>query len=165
MIALHPKRPANQPKMPTQSKPSNSRALGPPLGPNKELTEFQQEYRDRIAWLIFKGHKPRAISRQLSDDKKIERKLYYWAADDPDFQQRIARLCHGEMVLGLPDVTRGLVRRGASGRPDGARLLMEAMGFHNPRVQHEHSGEVTIKMDMPRPTPVEEDVPDAEVVE
>lgn len=70
------------------------------------------------------------------------------------------------MAAGLIPITDALIRRAAKGRPDAIKLAYEASGFHNPRVKHDHSGEINIKLDMPRPKQVESgEVVDAEVVE
>ena len=69
-----------------------------------------------------------------------------------------------EMLLALVPATRALGQRAARGRPDAAKLLFEATGFHNPRVKHDHSGEIKIKLEIPRPA-FESDVVDADVVD
>lgn len=53
------------------------------------------------------------------------------------------------MDLGQTTVAVG--RRGRRGRIDAAKLIYETTGFHNPKVKHEHSGDINIKIDMPRP--------------
>jgi hypothetical protein len=56
-----------------------------------------------------------------------------------------------------------------TGKPDAVKLVFEATGFYSPRVQHEHSGDINIKLQIPRPAgEIEasaEDVTDADVVE
>jgi hypothetical protein len=62
-----------------------------------------------------------------------------------------------------------LRRRASRGNPTAIRLLFEATGFHNTKVKHEHSGDITVKLEgIPRPEPVVEedhDIVDAEVVD
>lgn len=74
----------------------------------------------------------------------------------------------GEMMMGLIPATEALTRRAAKGRPDAIKLLYEASGFHNPRVKHEHSGDIKITLEsVPRPTfqSDDDDVVDADVVD
>lgn len=84
---------------------------------------------------------------------------------DPRIAQGVAAAAKVDLLVGLKPVVRAMVRRGARGRMDAARIILEASGFHNPRVKHEHSGEVTIKLDMPRPKFEQDEIVDADVVE
>ena len=86
---------------------------------------------------------------------------------DDRFHAMVSAAAHGEMVEGLIPATQALGKRAARGRPDAIKLLFEASGFHNPRVKHEHSGDINIHLDMPRPERVvdEDQVVDAEVVD
>jgi hypothetical protein len=69
-------------------------------------------------------------------------------------------------MVGLVPATHALAGRAARGRPDAIKVLFEASGFHNPRVRHEHSGEIKIKLDMPRPAfGSDDEVVDADVVD
>ncbi len=93
---------------------------------------------------------------------RLKRQVYKLAATQAQLQEEIALEARGQMVLGLPDATQALVRRASRGRMDAIKTLYEATGFHNPKVQHEHSGEIKIKVEgVKRPEPVV----DAEVVE
>lgn len=76
----------------------------------------------------------------------------------------------GELLSGLEGAAEALVRRAHRGRPDAIKLLFEATGFHNPRIKHEHSGDIKLTLDLPRPgvaSPpgLPEPVVDADVVE
>jgi hypothetical protein len=87
-----------------------------------------------------------------------------------------ALAARGQMILALPGITEALIKRAQRGRPDAIKLIFEASGFHNPKMQHEHSGEVDLRIvQVPRPAPVDntpnarpqidEPIVDAEVVE
>lgn len=78
----------------------------------------------------------------------------------------------------LPAMGEALAKRAKRGRVDAIRLALEVTGVHNPRVRHEHSGDISISLKMPRPAEVsnqtageaaqaleEGNVVDAEVVE
>lgn len=82
-------------------------------------------------------------------------------------------MLEGGITEAIPEITEALVRRATRGRPDAIKLALEIAGIHNPRVSHEHSGDITVTLaSVPRPEPVvnpnaqlEEPVVDAEVVE
>jgi hypothetical protein len=85
---------------------------------------------------------------------------------DAIFQARIAEQAKAEMHMGLVGAGRGLAKR-AGRRTDAARLLLEVTGLHVPHQKVEHSGDITIKMDLPRPRSVDvtsEEIPEATVV-
>lgn len=137
------------------------------------LTEREEGFREAIAELIFLGHQPHEIAKMVYPEDEVKRKrlrnkLRRWVREDADFHARVAARAHGEMVVGLGPSVRALVRRASRGNPQALKLLFEASGFHNPKMKHEHSGEVKIKLEMPRPPVVEDEagpVTDAEVVE
>lgn len=127
-----------------------------------------------MADLVYGGLAPKDIARKLAPEDPKRRKLIRAQArrlirSDTDFQQRVAMRAQEEMLVGLGPTIRGLLRRSSRGRTDAAKLILEASGFHNPRVKHEHSGDIKVSIDMPRPKAVEsesgEDIPDADVVE
>jgi hypothetical protein len=112
------------------------------------------------------GRAPRRRRRNFVEE------CYGLAAHDPRFQEAIATRARGQLIWHLNDVVQALVRRASTGgaRVDAMKLALEASGFHNPRVQHEHSGEITVKLDIPRPPVLDdegrpEQVVDADVVE
>lgn len=125
----------------------------------EELTKEEQrtdKFKDLISGLIFKGVTPGTIAKALHPDDEEERskmrntirKMVY---RDADVQARIAEHAHGRMIMALGTVTEALIRRAERGRPDAIKLLFEASGFHNPRVKHDHSGNISITLNMPRP--------------
>jgi hypothetical protein len=84
-------------------------------------------------------------------------------------QQELAMVGRSELMGAVPGAAAGVGRMSKRGRTDAAKLIFEATGFHNPRVKHEHSGDVSITLNIPRPQPVVNedgyDVVDADVVE
>jgi hypothetical protein len=82
----------------------------------------------------------------------------------------IASTAKSQMVMDLLPATKALGRRAKKGRPDAIKLLFEASGFHNSKVKHEHSGDIAVTLNMPRPPArvdheADPDIVDAEVVE
>lgn len=82
-------------------------------------------------------------------------------------KEAIARQAQGDMLMGLPGSVNALNRRAHKGNVPAIKLHLEASGLHNPRVKHEHSGEIKVTMDIPRPTMEQDaiDIPEADVVE
>jgi hypothetical protein len=95
-------------------------------------------------------------------EKKMRQILRRWRTE-AGFQSMILQATKGELHLNLGAITSGLARRAKAGRPDAAKLALEFSGAHNPRMQHEHSGDIAIHLELPRPKAI--DVPEAEVVE
>lgn len=81
----------------------------------------------------------------------LYRKLRRIALNNPLVAQGIAEEARLHLMVGLPKASEALAARAGRGRPDAIKLMYEASGFHNPRVQHEHSGEIKVKLEMPRP--------------
>jgi tRNA(Ile2) C34 agmatinyltransferase TiaS len=85
---------------------------------------------------------------------------------DEELQADLAAAGHAAVMEQIPEVTKAVVRRAIKGNIPAAKLAMEASGFHNPRVKHEHTGDIKVTIDnAPRPPVVQDDVVDAEVVE
>jgi hypothetical protein len=130
-----------------------------------ELSRAQQV----VIMAMADGYKPNDIARKLAkgDPAKAKRwrgRIRTWLAQDPTFKQAIGLAAQAQLVSDILPATAALGRRAARGRTDAIRLLYEASGFHNPKVQHnhEHSGTIDINLKMGgRPEPVV----DAEVVE
>lgn len=139
----------------------------------KSLTPEEERFREAAADLVIQGRSPSEIAKKLHPDdpaarKTLRSKLWRLVRNDADFHRRIGERAHAKLVLGLGPTVEGIVRRAEKGNPQAAKLVLEASGFHNPKMQHEHSGEVSIKLDLPRPPAIEstaEPVQDAEVVE
>jgi hypothetical protein len=98
--------------------------------------------------------------------KRWRQRLRTWA-NEPDFQQLIAQYVHGMQILDMGPIIRALTRRAEKGNIPAIKLAMESSGYYNPRVQHEHSGDISITIrNAPRPAPTEDTaIVDAEIVE
>jgi hypothetical protein len=118
-----------------------------------------------------KGLTPGEIAKQLAKGdqrlaKKYRAKIRRMLAKDPILHRAIVEHAQGTLRASLPGAMSAAGRRAQRGRMDAVRFVSESTGFHNPRVQHEHSGEVKIKLDMPRPQFVDtESVADDHVIE
>ena len=64
----------------------------------------------------------------------------------------------GGLMGELPAMGAALSRRAKRGRVDAIKLALEVTGVHNPRVKHEHSGDISISLNMPRPPVVENNI-------
>lgn len=131
------------------------------------------EARSALAELVGKGRSPSEIAKAVFPDdpvkqKSMRSKVRRLVRTDQHFQQMVAQVAQGELVQGLGPATAALRRRAGRGNPTSIRLLLEATGFYNPRVKHEHSGDIKITLDLPRPPAVDgkaEEIQDAEVVD
>ena|ERR1700742_86284 len=113
--------------------------------------------------LLRKGYSPEQIACKLDSSKgkryrKIKGEILRAIAASPEFQAEQAEMAQGAMIMGVAPVAEAVVKRGKRGRVDAAKLIFEASGFHNPRVKHEHSGDISISLNMPRPPAVENDI-------
>jgi hypothetical protein len=117
---------------------------------------------------VMEGRSIAQMSRSLERKDKARYRKWHKILVQTMLMPEVTQQIHGTAMAyalqDLPEVVAAVGRRGKTGRMDAARWLGEVTGFHNPRVRHEHSGEITIKMDMPRPVR-EENVIDAAVVE
>jgi hypothetical protein len=140
--------------------------------PKSTLTPYQA----RVAELIADGTPPAELARRLArGDKKKARRLRarfrYWVYNNVEFQTRLLAQAKGEAALQATAAMPAVGRRAQRGRVDAAKLLLEVSGMHNPKVQHEHSGDIKVTLaTMPRPKAVEtvdgnDEVVDAEVVD
>lgn len=86
--------------------------------------------------------------------------------NDPLMQKAIVERAQAQSLAAMPAAMNAAGKRAARGRMDAVKFLGEASGIHNPRVKHEHSGEVKIKLDMPRPMfRVDADLDDANIAD
>lgn len=125
--------------------------------------------RDRYMSLVRKGFSPEQIACKLDSSRgrryrKIRGEVLRTIATDIEFQAEMAAQAQGTLIMGVPPVAEALVKRGKRGRTDAAKLIFEASGFHNPKVKHEHSGDITVNLgSVPRPERV--DNPAAQALE
>jgi hypothetical protein len=133
----------------------------------RQLTPVEQ----RAVELMVRGVPRGKIAQSLA---KGDLKAYrHWhkrltrLAITPEAKAEASLAAQATMILGLGPASAALVRRAKRGRVDAIKLLFESTGFHNPKVSHEHSGEVKISLNMPRPPVVEnnDQVVDGHVVE
>lgn len=132
------------------------------------LTEFEE----RIAECFAKGMTPAKIAKYMYPDdhaarRRLRRRLWHMVRRDARIAAEVGQINQAKMVIGLGPATDALIRRASKGRPDAIKLLYEASGFHNPRVKHEHTGDIKITLNsLPRPErPEVDDAIDADVVE
>jgi hypothetical protein len=152
--------------------------------PNKSsLSKKEIKERHKVGDLLASGVPYTKIAEKMAKGDKQKAKIWRqkirrWAASDPIIQTYIGDGTKGTIILGLPTASQALVKRASRGRVDAIKLMFEASGFHNPRVQHEHSGDIKVTIDIPRPErvderpgnnsaegPADETVVDADVVE
>jgi hypothetical protein len=141
-----------------------------------ELAERKARYRDHVIREITSGKKPTEVARALAKDDPVKARRHrarirriLWSDEGQKQLMQAAKL---EALVGAVRTIPAVTRRAERGRVDAAKFLGEVSGFHNPKVNHEHSGEVKFKfVAVPRPalTPerkaVEEAIVDADVVE
>lgn len=119
---------------------------------------------------LHEGWHPNVIAKKAYPRDERKRKILrmriwrYVEKHYSELGQQVGTRGKLELMFGLVPASQALTRKAATGRTDAIKLLFEASGFHNPRVQHEHKGDIKITLDIPRPKAVE-DVIDAEVVE
>lgn len=139
---------------------------------SSDLTDTEKA----IARCFAQGMRPPKIAKLLEPDdpaarKRLRRRLWQMIRYDARVHAEIAVQAQASMAMDLGPATEALGRRAKKGRPDAIKLLFEATGFHNPRVKHEHSGDIKVTLDMPRPKRVpdeadqDEDIVDAEIVD
>ena len=135
---------------------------------------YMEKLADIVADGFSKGETGPQIAKRLAKgDKnlaaKYRKRIRALIYRNPDhLKEAVARQMQGDMLAGLPGTMTAVVKRAHRGRMDAAKVMLEASGFHNPRVKHEHSGDIKVTLDMPRPK-FEQDVvasiEDADVVE
>lgn len=127
---------------------------------------------DRIRRLLRRGWTLDEIVERLAKDnphrtRVIQMQIGRILVQDEELQADLASVAQGQMILSMPTIVEALVRRASKGNVPAIKLAMEASGFHNPRVKHEHTGDIKVTIaNAPRPPEiVDEQVSDAEVVE
>lgn len=133
-------------------------APGPPA---EAAASPEDKFRSVIADLLIRGHTPGQIAKALHpDDDRARRtkrqKIKRMLLNDPKLSDEIGVRGRAKLMLRLGPVLDGLLTKAEGGNPIAAKLVLEASGFHNPKMQHEHSGEVAISLNIPRP-PVDKD--------
>jgi hypothetical protein len=133
-------------------------------------------FEEMVAKAITDGKSPAQIARSLSGGDPRKRKTIYkrirrliyrddWLHHAMDVYRR--RMAVETMLAGP-----ALAARAKRGRVDAQKLMLEVSGIHNPKVSHEHSGDINLRfIAMPRPDAADQtqlepaEVVDATVVE
>lgn len=133
-----------------------------------ELSRQEELILDALA----SGLTPAQIARKIAPNDPKKRKAWRQRlrrlVQQPVFQQALAADVKAELILATGSSVKALNRKARAGRVDAIKLAFEASGFHNPRTEVNHSGEVQITIKgLPRPERVEDEptVVDAEVVD
>lgn len=131
------------------------------------------KYHHAIVDAFERGETVGDIARTLAhgDEKKRKKyatKLRSMVRNDRILQRALIERGQMNLLTAVPMASVAIGKRAAKGRMDAAKFVMEATGVHNPRVRHEHSGEVRVSLDLPRPKFAEAkviEIDDAEVIE
>lgn len=135
------------------------------------LQKTDDSLREALVEAFERGEKPADIAKRMApNDKKrakaIRQKVRYMLHHDERLAEAIVAKAKVSMLMGLPGSAAAVRKRAEHGNIPAAKLLWEASGLHNPRVKHEHSGDIKITLDMPRPNFADEGhITDAEVVD
>lgn len=163
-----------------------------PVTRDRSKLTREEKFSQAIGLALANGHEIPDIVKALVPKRKykdnpaelkrarnrMRAKIHRMAATDETVRLIVAEHVTGKMVSALPQITDALIKRAKRGRPDAIKLIFEATGYYNPKVKHEHSGDITIKLDIPRPIPVDnkmegqdpvdadaEDITDADTVD
>jgi hypothetical protein len=112
-----------------------------------EVDARTTEQTRRVRALINKGWTASDIANKLApgDDRKqkqIRTRVRSIIANDEEVKSMKALEAQGILIESTPQIVEAVVRRASKGNIPAAKLALEASGFHNPRVQHEHSGDI-----------------------
>lgn len=144
------------------SRSRTSKSLQAAPGAERQLTRHER-YDARLIELLDRGWNPRDLARKLGGNdprktRKVLGRIQRVAARSPELSQKKSDEFNGNLILQLPEMSEALARRAKRGRVDAIKLALEVTGVHNPRVKHEHSGDISISLNMPRPPAVENNV-------
>lgn len=126
-------------------------------GDKDEKAVERDHFAEAVAQGLANGLTPPQIATKLSKGDKRLAKNYRKRIRDMAYRnpgklrEAVARQAAGDLLMGVPGTVKATTRRAHRGRMDAARLVLEATGVHNPRVRHEHSGDIKITVDIPRP--------------
>lgn len=141
--------------------------------PSKVSTPLPESAVEALVEACARGESPYTVAKRIHPTdrvarQRLRRRLIRAMSRDPRIAKAICEQAKVEMLVGLIPASKKLASR-AERKTDATKLLFETTGFHNPRMKHEHSGEVKITMDIPRPSFVDAnaqiDIPEADVVE
>jgi hypothetical protein len=129
-----------------------------------------EKFRNAVLEAFWSGQTPNQLAKRVYPTDKVKRtglraRIWKLAETDGELARRIHARAHIALLAGLGPATTALARRSERGNVPAIKLLYEASNYHNPRVQHEHSGEITVKLDMPRPKFVADGAVDSTAIE
>jgi hypothetical protein len=132
--------------------------------------ERKARFREVVADLMADGMTIGQIARKMYPDEprlaaNLRQRIRRMAYDDPQFAMEVGRRAKGQLLMDLIPTSKAVGKRAGRGRIDAAKLLFETTGFHNPRVKHEHSGDIKLTLNIPRPKFDEDEAVEGEVVE
>lgn len=133
----------------------------------------------KVGVLISLGVSRNDLAKQLGKGDPVRQKAWrqkirLLLATNPLTQAQLGMAAQADLWESLGPATQAIIARAKRGRPDAVRMVWAATGFHNEKVQHDHSGEVQVTLAINRPARVEdrtkrmdleEGIVDAEVVE
>lgn len=107
---------------------------------------------DKIADLIRHGWTSGEIARKMHPknprkQKVLRGRIRRTIALHAELAGQAAMESHGIAIEALPEMTEALVSRAKRGRTDSIKLAYELTKFHNPRITHDHTGEIKIKLE------------------
>lgn len=124
----------------------------------KALAELES-FHALVLPFIEEGVKPGEIAEKLypgpehkAQRSALSKRIWRALAQDKLLQAKIADYARATLMAGLPATARGVIARAEEGKLDGVKLAWEATGFHSSKVQHEHSGDISVTLNIPRPT-------------
>lgn len=130
---------------------------GLPSAPaQKALSPREERWQEAVAEALIAGKTPAQIARRLS---KGDMKRYHYVYGkirrltrrDSIFQARMLEMARGNALCHLGPSVAGLGRKASYGRPDAVKLLWAMTGLYNDKVSHEHSGDIQLHINIPRP--------------
>lgn len=132
-------------------------AIKKPPGRPPKVVELSQEAINALAEQLAMGYHPRDIARTLHPknprgQQAAKRRIERLIQNDPRIYNQVLDHVKADIASSIGPAMRGLVRRADKGNVHAARLILEIAGVHNPRVRHEHKGDIKIKLEgLPRP--------------
>lgn len=150
----------------------------PDIVPQRERRSLVSQARqDKYIAALMKGYSVEQIACKVDPSKgrkyrQIKGEVQYAASQSQEFLEWQVGRAKGTIISNVEELGQALVARGKRGRTDAIKLGLEMTDIHNPKVKHQHSGDISINLNMPRPPRVEnpaaqldEPIVDAEVVE
>lgn len=134
----------------------------------QELSDFEEQVLNLLAdgWTV--GRIAKHVAPNNPKKRKVMRQKIRRIANRPEVQEAAGLMAKANLVLGVLPTSEAIVRKAVAGRVDAAKLVFEASGFHNPRTEVAHSGDIQITIKgLPRPEQVVDEtvVSDADVID